>query len=120
MIKPCEICGRDIAPNNRRLGVCWDCANFESILDEGVNMDDVGLKKDNEVVPAKTAREKMLLLKSLNLLYKKEISYIRTTTTTTKSEITDNFFKNWKLLWWFLFVLFGITVANVIIGIKII
>ncbi len=117
MIQTCQICGKDCSSNVVRLGVCWDCANFESIISEGVDINDKGLQKDGKNTPAITVREKMLLLKQNNLLYKKEMSYIKTTTTTVKSE---NFFKNWKLLWWFLFILFGITVANIIIGLKII
>ncbi len=115
MGKNCEICGKECSNTNIRIGVCWDCANFESIIDEGVNMNDIGLQIEGKNIPAKTARQKLILLKENNLLYKKEISYIKTTTTTVKE---NNFFKNWKLLWWFIFVITGLTIANVIIGFK--
>lgn len=115
MGKVCEICGKKCSDNEIRIGVCWDCANFESILSEGVNMNDIGLQIDGQNIPAKTVRQKILLLKQNNLLYKKELSYIKTTTTTIKD---NNFFKSWKLLWWFIFITVGLTIANIIIGIK--
>ena len=30
----CVICGRETAPDAMRLGVCWDCAEAESIINE--------------------------------------------------------------------------------------
>ncbi len=112
MSENCQICGKSTSSNLIRLGVCWDCANFESIMSEGLDMNNKGLLKDGNFQIANTLREKMLLLKQNGLLYKKEMNYIKTT---IKTENSDNFWKNWKIIYWVLFILFSMTLANLII-----
>ena len=56
----CKICGRTIGANAIRFGVCWDCTEAESIIDEGLDMYDKGLSNDNK--PAITAMDKVRLL----------------------------------------------------------
>jgi len=36
----CMICGEESGMNNIRLGVCWDCAEAESVIEDGTDMDD--------------------------------------------------------------------------------
>ena len=52
----CKICNNE---RDTRMGVCFDCVEAESIIADGVDMDDKGLK-DN--TPAKTPMEKVRLL----------------------------------------------------------
>lgn len=47
----CKVCGR---PDETRMGVCWKCAEAESIIAEGKDMYDKG--------NAKTAIEKLKML----------------------------------------------------------
>lgn len=47
----CEICHSKFGPNGMRLGVCFDCAEAESVILDGTDM------SDNIV--ASTAREKL-------------------------------------------------------------
>lgn len=54
----CSICTMETSANNLRLGVCWDCAQAESIIAEGLDMDDKSLTGN----PALSPREKVLLL----------------------------------------------------------
>ena len=42
------------------MGVCFNCAAAESIIDEGLDMFDKGI--DGKNIPAKTAMEKLQLL----------------------------------------------------------
>lgn len=53
----CQICTRQMGQEGLRLGVCFDCADAESIIDEGLDMWDKGPSGDK--TPAKTAREKL-------------------------------------------------------------
>ena len=60
----CEICKRKgISQNDIRMGVCWDCAQAESIIADGLDMYDTGPSGGN--TPAETAMEKLLFLISL-------------------------------------------------------
>ena len=56
----CTICGNESGPNNIRLGVCWDCGEAESIIDEGLDMYDKGLGPDEK--SAATAMQKLRML----------------------------------------------------------
>lgn len=38
----CKICNNEASNNDLRLGVCWECAEAESIIGEGLDMDDKG------------------------------------------------------------------------------
>lgn len=57
----CKICRRDIGSNGLRFGACWECAEAESIIDEGLDMSDFGPKKVKGNA-AKTALEKLEFL----------------------------------------------------------
>jgi len=59
----CEICKNEYGLNGLRLGVCWDCATAESIIDDGSDMRDQGPKGKTD--KAKTAREKLEFLISV-------------------------------------------------------
>jgi hypothetical protein len=48
----CKICGKE--SGDTRLGVCWECAEAESIIDSGKDMYDKG--------DAKTAMQKLKML----------------------------------------------------------
>lgn len=50
----CRICNKEKSANDLRYNVCWDCAEAESIIDEGVNMEDKG--------NAKTPMDKLRML----------------------------------------------------------
>ena len=54
----CSICKVETSQNNLRFGVCWDCATAESIIAEGLDMDDKSLTGK----PASSPREKVSLL----------------------------------------------------------
>lgn len=54
----CNCCGKI---SDLRIGYCFDCADAESIIDEGLDMFDKGL--NNTKIAAKTPMEKLLLLK---------------------------------------------------------
>lgn len=41
----CKCCQREFSLSNLRLGVCFDCANAESIIVEGVDMYDKEIPK---------------------------------------------------------------------------
>lgn len=59
----CSWCKTLVGANEIRIGVCWNCATVESIINEGVDMDDAGLQDHTgDSKPAKTAKEKVLLL----------------------------------------------------------
>jgi len=51
-----------------RFGVCFDCADAESIISEGLDMWDQGI--DGKEEPAKTALEKVQLLIQKGWVYK--------------------------------------------------
>jgi hypothetical protein len=53
----CKICGKE---KELRLEVCFDCADAESIIAEGLDMFDKGINGKDE--PANTAMEKVQLL----------------------------------------------------------
>jgi hypothetical protein len=53
----CKICKKD---RELRMGVCFDCADAESIIAEGVDMWDKGI--DGKEEPAKTAMDKLQFL----------------------------------------------------------
>ncbi len=53
----CKVCKKD---EELRIGVCFDCAEAESIIGEGLDMWDNG--KNGTKEPAKTAMEKLQLL----------------------------------------------------------
>jgi len=53
----CKICGKDRGANNTRMGVCFDCAEAESIILNGTDM------YENKV--AETAMEKLVLVAKL-------------------------------------------------------
>ena len=53
----CSICKKN---KDLRLGVCFVCADAESIIKEGLDMWDKGI--DGEEVPAKTSMNKLKLL----------------------------------------------------------
>ena len=55
----CQCCKQEVSANDIRLGYCWNCTNAESIIHEGLDIDNKGL---NGSVPAKTAMEKLSLL----------------------------------------------------------
>jgi predicted ATP-dependent serine protease len=59
MTAECKCCGKK---KELRIGVCWDCAEAESIIDDGTDMRDNGTVIDGERRPAKTAMEKLKLL----------------------------------------------------------
>ena len=54
----CSICKVEVGLNGIRLGVCWDCAQAESIIAEGLDMNDKSLTGE----PAKSPLEKVKLL----------------------------------------------------------
>jgi hypothetical protein len=43
MIMGCKVCKRKL---ELRLGVCFDCAGFESLIDEGLDMHDNPVKRE--------------------------------------------------------------------------
>ena len=55
----CSICKTEVGINGIRLGVCWNCAEAESIIAEGLDMHDQSLHGNK---PAKTPMEKVQLL----------------------------------------------------------
>ena len=54
----CSICKMETSANNLRFGVCWNCAQAESIIAEGLDMYDKSLTGN----PASSPREKVSLL----------------------------------------------------------
>lgn len=62
----CKICGSE---KEVRIEVCFDCADAESIIAEGLDMFDKGINGKNE--PAKTSMEKVQLLIQKGLHYGK-------------------------------------------------
>lgn len=36
----CKCCERDVSGNDTRFGICWDCAEAESIIADGTDMYD--------------------------------------------------------------------------------
>lgn len=56
----CKVCKKPIGLNSSRLGVCWFCAEAESIIEEGLDMSNKSLSKDN--TPAVSAMDKVRLL----------------------------------------------------------
>jgi hypothetical protein len=59
MTGKCEFCGQQ---KDLRLGGCFDCANAEAIIDEGLDMYDKGFDGDGIEFAAKTAGEKLKML----------------------------------------------------------
>ena len=53
----CKICGKQA---ELRMGACWDCVEAESIIDEGVDMDDKNFLGQNH--PETLAINKLRLL----------------------------------------------------------
>lgn len=53
----CKVCKKD---KELRFGVCFDCADAESIISEGLDMWDKGINGTEE--PAKTSLQKVELL----------------------------------------------------------
>lgn len=47
----CKICSSESSQNNLRFGVCWNCAEAESIIGEGLDMDDNGLDGKSATYP---------------------------------------------------------------------
>ena len=35
-----RVCERDVGGNNLRLGICFECATFESLIQDGIDMYD--------------------------------------------------------------------------------
>jgi hypothetical protein len=62
----CEICEQETSGNDARLGVCWWCAETESIIVEGLDMDGNGL--DGGTDAAASAMDKVRLMKQRGLL----------------------------------------------------
>lgn len=62
----CKICKSVV---DTRLGVCFDCANAESIIADGLDM--WGKGKNGTDEPAKTAIEKLQMLVERGLARKK-------------------------------------------------
>jgi len=56
-MKNCEVCNKK---KDLRIGVCFDCAEAESIISEGLDMYDLGLNK--KPIPAKRSMDKLKLL----------------------------------------------------------
>lgn len=54
----CKFCGRE---KETREGGCWECAEAEAIIEEGLDMYDKGLNGEEDV-PAKTSGQKLKLL----------------------------------------------------------
>jgi len=61
MTGECKCCGR---VKELRLGHCWECAEAESIIDEGLDMRDKGIVVDGVERPAQTPMEKLKMLVS--------------------------------------------------------
>ena len=59
MTGECKSCGKN---KDLRLGHCWDCAEAESIIEDGTDMRDKGIFDNGTDRPAKTAMEKLRLL----------------------------------------------------------
>ena len=57
MSKECTVCKQN---KDLRLGVCWECAEAESIIAEGLDMWEHGPEDGPE--PAKTAMDKLKYL----------------------------------------------------------
>jgi hypothetical protein len=58
----CSVCGYAVTDNELRLSTCWECAEAESIISEGLDMFDcgmVGIKKKDQ---AKTSMDKLKFL----------------------------------------------------------
>jgi hypothetical protein len=53
----CTVCRK---PKELRMGVCFDCAEAESIIHEGLSMFDIG--PNGCQTPAKTPMEKLIFL----------------------------------------------------------
>ena len=41
----CRICKKEVSANDIRFMVCWDCAQVESIIEDGTDMYDEGTAK---------------------------------------------------------------------------
>lgn len=54
----CKFCGNE---RELREGGCWDCADAEAVIDEGLDMYDKGIDGQPNV-PAKSAGQKLKLL----------------------------------------------------------
>lgn len=59
MIK-CSVCSRDGGGNDLRMGVCFDCAEAEEIIQNGIDMFDKPPKGQTE--PAGSAMKKLKFL----------------------------------------------------------
>lgn len=55
----CDICKKEKG-NEIRLGVCWPCAEAETIIHDGLDMHDWG--PHNDKTPARTPMEKLKFL----------------------------------------------------------
>lgn len=67
MSSKCRICKREAySANTLRFGVCFRCAEAESIIDTGLDMYDKGLMNGDS--PAVTAMDKVRLLAQRGIL----------------------------------------------------
>ena len=55
----CNTCKKEKSANDMRLGVCWDCAEAESIIEDGSDMDDKYMFDD---LPPISAMQKLKYL----------------------------------------------------------
>ena len=45
----CKCCERDVSGNDTRFGICWDCAESESIITNGEDMYDKKIEKSEDL-----------------------------------------------------------------------
>jgi len=57
----CLVCNKNVGGNDVRMGVCWDCAEAEEIIANGVDMYDKGPDGDVKK-PASTSMDKLRFL----------------------------------------------------------
>lgn len=55
----CRICNKERG-SETRLGICWSCAEAQSVIHEGLDMYEKG--PNNDDAPAKTAMDKLKFL----------------------------------------------------------
>lgn len=65
----CTICGQESGANDLRMGVCWWCAETECIIEDGLDMNDLGL--GGKPKAALSTLDKVRLLSQKGLLIKR-------------------------------------------------
>ena len=58
----CKVCGYAVNDNVLRLNTCWECAEAESIISEGLDMFDCGMVGLKNKDKAETSMDKLKFL----------------------------------------------------------